>query len=121
MTERWWDSTAGYLGRTQKYLYRDSFYFTEERKMILWFSNEAALTALTETSKCISVTDIYEDAEDLPGNAIDTDITSIKNHFEDDPWMKVLAKGDFQSYKKLQKFFGCWIHFFRCNRKFLLL
>lgn len=105
MTERWWDSTAGYLGRAQKYLYRDSFYFTEERKMILLFSNEVALTALTETSKCISVTDIYEDVEDLPGNAIDADITSIKNHFEDDPWMKVLATGDFQSYKKTTKDF----------------
>ena len=72
--------------------------------MIIWFSNEAALTALTETGKCISVTDVREDVEDVPGDAIDADITSIKNYFEDDAWMKVLAKGDFPSYKNYQRF-----------------
>lgn len=73
--------------------------------MILWFTNEAALTALIEAGKCVSVNEVDKDAEDLPGDAIDADIDSVKEHFEEDAWIQVLSKGDRQSYFKTTKAF----------------
>jgi hypothetical protein len=73
--------------------------------MILWFTNEPALTALIEAGKCVSVNEVDKDPKDLPGDAIDADIDSVKEHFEEDAWIQVLSKGDRQSYFKTTKAF----------------
>ena len=54
--------------------------------MLLWFSNEAVVEALTKKGKCISVSDVITKIDNLPGDAIHANIESIKEHFEDTAW-----------------------------------
>ena len=49
--------------------------------------------ALTKKGKCISVSDVITQIDNLPGDAIHANIESIKEHFEDTAWAQVLAKG----------------------------
>ena len=70
-----------------------TYHSTEERTKLLWFSNEAAVQALTEKGKCISVSDGITQIDNLPGDAIHANIESIMEHFEDTAWAQALAKG----------------------------
>lgn len=70
-----------------------TYHPTEERTKLLWFSNEAAVEALTKKGKCISVSDVITQTDNLRGDAIHVNMESIKEHFEDTAWAQVLAKG----------------------------
>ena len=70
-----------------------TYHPTEERRKLLWFSNEAAVEALIETGKCIPVSDVITEIDNLPGDAIHANMESIKEHFDDTAWAQVLAKG----------------------------
>ena len=64
--------------------------------MLRWFSSKVAVESLQEIGRLISASNVNCEVDDLPGDAIEYDLTSIRKHFEENAWDQVLAKGTFR-------------------------
>lgn len=57
--------------------------------MLLYFSSKAAVECLQETGELIATSNL----DDIPGDVIDLDLSSIKKLFEQNAWDQVIKQG----------------------------
>lgn len=61
--------------------------------MLLFFSSKAAVECLQETGKLIATSNLNCKVDNIPGDVIDLDLSSIKKHFEQNAWDQVIKQG----------------------------